>query len=228
MHFDTDAAVEVIAEPDRLSLEGLAHEEYADFTWTVRAASPGTYPIDVHFSGKGAIPKPTSVEVQFTESLGLEKADYVPEPRPIETEIEVAAYYFPGWSSPAKWDPVRRVAPIRKPVLGYYDESNPECVDWQIKWAVENGVSVFLVDWYWIKGNQHLTHWFEAYRESRYRDSLKVAIMWANHNPPRTHSREDWRNVTQEWIDQYFGMESYHHIDGKPAIFLWDPRESAQ
>ena len=224
VHFDPDPAVEVIAEPERLSVEALAHEEYADFTWTVRAANPETYPIRVHFSGKGAIPKAASVEVRFTEPLGLKKVDYVPEPRPIETEIEVAAYYFPGWNSPAKWDPIRRIAPIRKPLLGYYDESNPECVDWQIKWAVENGISVFLVDWYWVKGNQHLTHWFEAYRKSRYRDLLKVAIMWANHNPPRTHSREDWRNVTKEWIEKYFGMESYYHIEGKPALFLWDPR----
>ncbi|MCB9784225.1 MAG: glycoside hydrolase family 99-like domain-containing protein [Candidatus Omnitrophica bacterium] len=87
--------------------------------------------------------------------------------------------------------------PIRKPMLGYYDEGDPECVDWQIKWAVENGITCFLVDWYWIQGKQHLTHWFEAYKKSKYQDDLKVAIMWANHNPPGTHSREDWREVTK-------------------------------
>ncbi len=52
-----------------------------------------------------------------------------------------------------KWDPLRLFAPIRKPLLGYYDESNPEVVDWQIKWAVENGITGFLVDWYWEAGN---------------------------------------------------------------------------
>lgn len=92
---------------------------------------------------------------------------------------------------------MRRTAPIRKPMLGYYDEGNPECVDWQIKWAVENGISCFpgrlvLV----CEGRQSLTHWFEAYRKARYRDYLKVAIMWANHNAPNTHSAEDWRKVT--------------------------------
>jgi len=224
IHLDTPDGVEVVRAPESLGVEGLAYGEYADFTWTVRANAAGTYPIHAGFSGKGAIPERKTTELNFTEALGLAQSDYVPEPRPVETSIEVAAYYFPGWGSPAKWDPVRRVAPIRKPVLGYYDERNPECVDWQIKWAVENGISVFLVDWYWIKGNQQLTHWFEAYKKSRYRDHLKVAIMWANHNPPGTHSREDWRAVTQEWIDQYFGMDSYYRIDGKPALFLWDPR----
>jgi hypothetical protein len=224
VHFEPGDGIEIVDEPDALSEDGLSHEEYADFTWAVRASAAGLHTVQAHFSGKGMLPDVATAELRFTESLGLAASDYVPEPRPVKTAIEVAAYYFPGWDSPAKWDLVHRVAPIRKPLLGYYDESNPECVDWQIKWAVENGITVFLVDWYWVKGNQHLTHWFEAYKKSRYRDSLKVVIMWANHNPPDTHSREDWRNVTQEWIDQYFGMESYYRIDGKPALFLWDPR----
>ncbi len=224
IHLEPGEGLEVTAGPEDVQVDGLDHEEYVDVVWTVRASEPGARSALVHFEGKGYLPEPATAHLTFSEPLGLEAADYVPEPRPVKTSIEVAAYYFPGWDSPAKWDPVQRVAPIRKPVLGYYDESNPECVDWQIKWAVENGISVFLVDWYWVKGNQHLTHWFEAYKKSRYRDHLKVAIMWANHNPPDTHSREDWRAVTQEWIDQYFGMESYYRIDGKPALFLWDPR----
>ena len=96
-------------------------------------------------------------------------------------------------------------------------------MDWQIKWAVENGISCFLVDWYWVAGSQHLFHWFDAYRKARYRDYLQVAIMWANHNPNGTHSREDWRNVTQEWIDKYFNLPRAITISmGKPAVFLWN------
>ena len=116
-----------------------------------------------------------------------------------------------------------RSSPIRKPLLGYYDESNPECVDWQIKWAVENGISCFLVDWYWVQGRQQLTHWFEAYRRAKYRDSLKVAIMWANHNPPGTHSAKDWLKVSAHWIERYFPLPGYYRIDGRPAVFIWDP-----
>src|SRR5690606_24644309 len=147
----------------------------------------------------------------------------VPEPQPVETSVDVCAYYFPGWGSDASWDPIRAVAPQRKPLLGWYDESNPEVVDWQIKWAVENGISCFLVDWYWTRGRQHLTHWFEAYRNAAYRDMLDVAIMWANHNPKGSHSIEDWRAVTQEWIDRYFNLPTYYRIDNKPAVFIWDP-----
>jgi hypothetical protein len=147
----------------------------------------------------------------------------VPEPHPVPTAIDVCAYYFPGWDADAKWDCIRSTAPIRKPVLGYYDESKVEIVDWQIKWATENGINCFLVDWYWCAGSQHLTHWFEAYRKAKYRDMLKVAIMWANHNPPKTHSVEDWRAVSREWVDRYFTLPAYYRVNGKPAIYMWDP-----
>jgi len=198
-------------------------DDHVAVRWQVLADSPGTYPVTLVLSGEGASGTET-VSLEFAEPRAIVPVEYVPAPRPVETDLDVCAFYFPGWDSPAKWDCIRRVAPIRKPLLGYYDEANPECVDWQIKWARENGIGIFLVDWYWVDGAQHLTHWFEAYREARYRDQLKVAIMWANHNPPDTHSVEDWRKVTREWIDRYFNLPGYYHIDGKPAVFLWDAR----
>jgi hypothetical protein len=47
--------------------------------------------------------------------------------------------------------------------------------------------------------------------------------MWANHNPKRkdNHSLQDWLDVTKEWIDNYFSLDSYYKIDGKPAVFIW-------
>ena len=196
--------------------------EQAMLRWKVASAQPGEYAITLNLSGVFA-PPPATAHLRFLPPVHRPRADYVPPPQPVETDIDLCMYYFPGWATDAAWDCIRRIAPVRKPLLGYYDESNPEIVDWQIKWAVENGIRCFLVDWYWVAGSQHLTHWFEAYRQARYRDYLQVAVMWANHNPPGTHSREDWRNVTQEWIDHYFNLRTYYQLNGKPALFLWDP-----
>ena len=204
------------------TIPSLDFRQRAKLTWTVRADAAGTAQIALEMPEDGLVDK-QQADLEFLAPMPVEKAEYVPEPRPVETNVDVMAYYFPGWGSDVKWDPVRYVDPIRKPLLGYYDEGNPEIVDWQIKWAVENGITGFLVDWYWVGGSQHLTHWFEAYRMARYRDQLKVAIMWANHNAPNTHSAEDWRNVTQEWIDKYFNLPGYYRIDGKPAVFIWAP-----
>ncbi len=166
-----------------------------------------------------------SVQLPFNvlPALELAPASYVPEPRPVESEYEIGAYYFPGWSRRSGWDKVDATAPIRRPLLGYYDEANPEVVDWQIKWAVENGIQFFFVDWYWSAGRISLDHWVKAFYRAKYKKYLKWAVMWANHNGPGTHSEADWRAVTQFWLENYFKTPEYYQIDGKPVVVIWDP-----
>ncbi|MFA7692654.1 MAG: glycoside hydrolase family 99-like domain-containing protein [Candidatus Hydrogenedentales bacterium] len=207
----------LIDGPKYEEIKGLSHGESLDFRWTLESAETGSFPVALKEGGSPAAETVLSFETPFFGS-----APYVPEPQPIKTSRRILAYYFPGWDNVAKWDCIRDTAPQRKPLLGYYDEGKPACVDWQIKWAVENGISCFLVDWYWCEGKQYLLHWFDAYRKARYRDQLQVAIMWANHNPPHTHSREDWRAVVREWIDNYFSLPGYYQTDGKPAVYIWD------
>lgn len=214
------AGLETVSGPDGDTGAPLSWGETGTLGWTVRADTPGDRPVTLRDAAGRAVAEAT---LSLLPPVSVSKTDYVPQPAPVKTPLDVCMYYFPGWENDAKWDCIRNIAPVRKPLLGYYDEANPEIVDWQIKWAVENGITCFLVDWYWVAGNQHLTHWFEAYRKCRYRDQLDVAIMWANHNPPNTHSREDWRAVTREWIEKYFTLPAYYRIGGKPAVFLWDP-----
>jgi len=147
----------------------------------------------------------------------------IPEPVPARTDYLIGSYYYPGFGHERQWRQLERSAPWAKPTLGYYDEGNPECVDWQIKWAVEHGVGFFLIDWYWVAGKTHHMHYIDALRKARFRRYMKWAVMWANHNPPNTHSEEDWRNVTQFWIDEYFSMPEYLRVDGKPLVALWSP-----
>ncbi len=194
-------------------------------TWQIEAQKPVDAVVKLTVQGPGAPDGTTEASLKITPSLNLPQADYVPPPRPIKCQYDVGMMYFPGWGSASRWEPIQRVAPYRKPVLGWYDEGNPECADWQIKWAVENGIKYFCVDWYWVAGSRHLEHWLHnAYMKAKYRKNLKFCLMWANHNRPNTHSVEDWRNVTQYWIDHYFGLEEYYRINDMPAVFIWAPR----
>ena len=147
---------------------------------------------------------------------------YVPEPQPVKSAVEISAVYYPGTDQMSEWDVIARTCPERKPLLGWFDEGNPEAIDWQIKWAVEHGITSFCVDWYWNRGYQRLTHWVKGYYRSRYRSYLKWYMMYANHNQPGAHSTADQIAVTKYWIDNYFKTPEYYTIDGKPVVCYWD------
>lgn len=213
--------VQVASTGDWRQIEELAPFEPATHKVRVTATGAVDGMASVKLAGAGAPDEPATGQVAFTEPLNVAKADYVPEPRPVESDYEIGALYFPGFPTMDRWDPIRRVSPERKPVLGWYDEGNPECVDWQIKWAVEHGIKFFLVDWYWSSGGRHLEHWVKAFEKARYRSYLKWAMMWANHNAPGSHSEEDQRAVTQYWLDNCFNMPEYMRIDDKPVVMIW-------
>jgi len=146
---------------------------------------------------------------------------YVPEPKPLQNNIDVHAFYYPGTEWMPEWDMVAQTLPQIKPLLGWYDEGNPEVIDWQIKWAVENGISVFYVDWYWNQGVQRLDHWLKGYYQAKYRSYFKWCVMWANHNQPGAHSTEDMLHVTRFWLEHYFNTPEYYRIDDQPVVQIW-------
>ena len=192
-------------------------------SWKIQSSRPGPAQITARLEAPGVAPVTSTAAIEFTSPPDVPKMLQVPEPRPVKSDYEVGAFYFPGWHDMSRWNPILDF-PERKPVLGWYDESNPECADWQIKWSVEHGIDFYMVDWYWSEGDRHLEHWLhDAYMKAKHRKYLKWCIMWANHNRPNTHSPEDWKKVTQYWIDNYFDMEEYYRIDGRPVVFIWAP-----
>jgi len=194
--------------------------------YTVSADKPVDGEATLQLSGPGAPSRMFRSPLRITPRPNIARMGEIPAPRPARTKYLIGAYYYPAWETDRQWRQAERFAPIQKPVLGYYDEDNPEIVDWQIKWYVEHGVSFFLVDWYWVAGRMGHTHYIPAFKKAEFRRYFKWAVMWANHNPPNTHSRDDWTKVTQYWIEHYFRMPEYMHIDGKPAVFIWSPRRN--
>ena len=190
---------------------------------TFRATAPFAGSLKVELRQAGKAVASFDVPVRVAPSLGLEKAAYVPEPKPAKTGYDLAALYFPGWEKASAWKRVWKTCPERRPVLGWYDETKSEVVDWQIKWLVECGIRTLYVDWYWVRGYQHHDHWVKAFQKAKYRRLLKWALMWANHTEPGTHSVEDQRAVVKFWIENYFNTPEYLTRDGMPVVWLWQP-----
>jgi hypothetical protein len=210
-------------EPPTQKLGDLWYGETRILEWPVQAKSATTGTAKLSVSAEGLPPLKAEARLEIGPSLGLPKAPYVPEPKPAKTDYQVGAYYFPGWQGWASWRPIADY-PERKPILGWYDESKPEIADWQIKWAVEHGISFFAVDWYWCQGARQLEHWLhDAYLKSRYRRFLKFCLLWANHNPPNTSSEADLLAVTDFWVQNYFKLPEYLKVEGKPLVIIFSP-----
>ena len=193
------------------------------FRVTLSDPGAGRHSFRLAISADGMATRTVPVVAELLPSLGLAKADYVPEPKPVKTgRFEIGAFLFPGWDT-ALWHGVWTRTPIRKPVLGWYDETNPEVIDWQIKHLVENGFSFVFVDWYWDRGRQWHNHWPAVFGKARYRHLLKWSLMWANHNGPGSHSTADQEKVTKFWIDNFFRDPQYMLQDGKPVVSIYLP-----
>jgi len=197
-------------------------------TWTVRADAPVTGKARVEVSPQELPAASATTTLDFTRAPKVAPAvvdgePYVPEPQPVPSDYLVGAYYFPGWKQGAHWGwSAIEPFPERKPVLGWYEEGDPSIADWQIKWAVEHGISFFAYDWYWSGGSRSLEHALhDGYLKSRYRSLLKFCLLWANHNSPGSTTAADLEAVTHYWLDNYFHLPEYLRIDNKPVIIIF-------
>jgi len=128
----------------------------------------------------------------------------------------------------------------RKPLWGYLDEADPKVMEMQIEEAVKHGVNTFIYDWYWFDDRPFLENCLnDGFLKAPNNKKMKFYLMWANHDATycwdhRISSRGEtvvWRgDVTQEqfhkigrrWIDQYFTLDNYYKIDGKPLVSIYD------
>ena len=163
--------------------------------------------------------------------------DYVPKPNPATSDRIVAAHYYAAWKKGAAeihggFDDLSEEYPDRTPLMGYYDEENPEVCDWEIKWALEHGINCFIHCWYRRPDNYgkpvtvenlrcgHDLH--EAFFNAKYRELMKFAIMFEA--SPRwcgTNSKDMVENLMPFWVENYFKRDNYLLIDNKPVLFVF-------
>ncbi len=182
----------------------------------------------------GRIMTNATLSMLFLPPASIEKASYIPAPKPAKTTILVGAHNCPLWEAdaPQMWDQVVQ-HPERTPALGFYDQANPEVADWEAKWAVEHGINFFVYCWYRAgKADTVETKYssaIEALLKSRYASQFKFTIMWENQQRGGawgvsgvSSDRELLEPLTASWITNYFLHPSYLKVDNKPLLFVYD------
>jgi Glycosyltransferase WbsX len=154
-----------------------------------------------------------------------------------QERIQVAAYYFPAWHNDAlfpgkegEWPALQNAKPRfpgqrqpKVPLWGYQDESDPAVMAQKINAAVDNGVSIFLFDWYWHdrgarKGAVLEKALDEGFLKAPNRSRMKFALMWANHeigDSPGPIGRAGFETMTDHIVQDYFSSSSYLKINGR-------------
>lgn len=160
---------------------------------------------------------------------------YVLKPEPVSTgNYIIGAFMCPLWSkdnSITSWDPVKKY-PEREPVLGWYNEGNPEVTDWEIKYALDHGISFFNVCWYRKKGNagkpveELFGHWTSSLLKSRYANEFRFCLLYIDEGKimDGIASEKDFlENIVPYWINNFFKRPNYLKIDGKPVLTIYRP-----
>lgn len=182
-------------------------------------------------------------------------------------KITVASYYFPNYhirdknhlpiseqhilDNHSEWELVKNALPRfeghqqpKVPAWGYTDEKDPKVMEMKINAAADNGIDVFIFDWYHYNGRPYLNECIDdGFLKAQNTEKLKFALMWANH---------DWKdlfpcnegnlselpvmyegNVTPEEfevlgdtiIHKYFTKPNYWLIEGKAYFSIYDIAE---
>ncbi|MBQ9543896.1 MAG: glycoside hydrolase family 99-like domain-containing protein [Clostridia bacterium] len=167
-------------------------------------------------------------------------SERVPEPMPATPVTTVAAHYYAAWKYGAAglhegFNDLADRFPERTPLMGYYDEENPEVCDWEIKWAVEHGISCFIYCWYRkpenfgkpvTPGDLRCAHGIhEALFNASFGKYMKFAVMYEA--SPRWCGTDDAdliANLMPFWTDNYFTRENYLTFDNKPVLFIYNQK----
>lgn len=163
----------------------------------------------------------------------VEHDDYVPEPvvpkgadnytvgMNVCSLWENGGHY--GWATITPYDDPQ-------PVLGYYDEKNPETADWEIKYLVEHGIDfqAFCLFFYHGEPYNLSNHLFDGFMNAKYSDMSQFCILLEAANGDSPATVEDWKERWVPYIlENFIKHESYAVVDNRPVFSVFGTGELA-
>lgn len=143
----------------------------------------------------------------------------------------IGVYYFPGWSSKTNyWGDIQGLPNSRspniswenrKPLIGYYDDTQESTMMKQISIANQYKIDFFAFDWYWNGSNPQYDDAIKNFININ-NSRMKFALMWANHSA-NPQDLKDFESMVIFWNKNYFSLPNYYRIGNKPVVFIFSP-----
>ncbi len=160
-------------------------------------------------------------------------SDYVPEPTPVPHGsyrlCPFVCNLLREGSSYSGWDWMSS-CPARSPIIGFYDEGNPEVADWEIKYMVDHGIDCMSLCWFRpmsgtgsgpIKNEVVSDDAMTGYKRARYTNYIQYSMIIECGNHPMK-SMDDWKyNIVPFLMEHYFKDPRYLVIDNKPVVWFY-------
>ncbi len=160
----------------------------------------------------------------------VEHEDYVPQPTVPAGEdkytvgMNVCSLWQNGtsygWSCITPYDDI-------KPVLGYYDEGNPETADWEIKYLVEHGIDFQAFCVFPDKSDAPLkmdetAHLYDGFMNAKYSDMSHFAVIWEAAAGKKPTNMEAWKKYfVPYFIENYFKDPRYITVYNRPIFCIF-------
>ncbi len=157
----------------------------------------------------------------------------VPRPIPANIPFTISCPYMPRpkWPSHGteffllnnERDAIKATQGQRIPLLGQYDGTNTEVIDWQVNWATGVGITNFAFNDWWMQGVEHPLYStsLNAFLASRYGAQMTFSVQY---NGGRTFTNQDaaqalfLEHALPFYATNYFTRPNYFRIDGLPVI----------
>lgn len=160
-------------------------------------------------------------------------------------QVQVAVFYFPQWHRTpgddgelfAEWKQIKAARPRfeghgqpKVPLWGYTDEADPKVMATKIDAAADNGVDVFIFDWYYHAQGKYRGTFLEralnqGFLKASNKSRLSFCLMWANHglgDSPGEINRQGFEEMIPHIVNDYFVHPCYWKIDGKVVFSIYE------
>lgn len=240
----TRSAFAALTRADPFNLAMTATGGILPYTWSVE---PGTaLPQGLSLSSAGLITGAPQAGGTYSFTIRVTAANSsttraytvdvyrVPRPKPIDIPYSITSIYMPKPSRPShQWGDIRMLneqdyikdaRAQRYPLLGYYRGDDPEVLDWQIKMAVDRGITGFAFHDYWVSGfpKPIYSTSIDAFRAARYRRSMSYSVIFNTCQTSLDSGPAKRACFLEEalpyYVSHYFPDSNYQRIDGKPVL----------